>query len=384
MALRLVEIIVPTSLTKRVEELVQEEEVEELPRISLGEDLMMVRLILEAEETEAVTMHFKDVFSTFKGFRINILQLGATIPEYKPQEEKEKEEKEKEKAEAMKRSGDEATSNADKAQATDESASSADGEKAVPDKKKRADNDKQKKKRRISRDELYSDLSDTVKVNVNYVALVMLSVIVAAVGLVENNIAVIIGAMVIAPLLTPNVALSLSTTLANKSLARKALITLGSGLLLALALSFVFGLFLHVDPTINEIALRTKVSMGDIIIGLAAGAAAALFFAIGAGTALVGVTVAAALLPPLVVTGLLLGAGEFYHASQSLLLLISNLIGINLAGTLVFISLGVWPSEWWEEKKAKRSALTAVSIWIILFFVLLLILLAVERIIKIA
>jgi len=92
--------------------------------------------------------------------------------------------------------------------------------------------------------------------------------------------------------------------------------------------------------------------------------------------------VAAALLPPLVVTGLLLGEGEFYYASQSLLLLISNLIGINLAGTIVFISLGVWPSEWRDEVKAKRSALTAVGIWIILFFILMLILLAGEHILK--
>jgi len=380
MSLRLVEIIVPTSLTKRVEELIQEEEVEEQPRIPLGEDLMMVRIILDAEETEAVTMRFNEVFSTFKGFRINILQLGATIPEYKPKEEKEKEEKEK--AEAMNKSKKSVTSNANNIEVTDASTTTGEEGKAVPEKKQRTANDKQKKKRRISRDELYSDLSDSVKVNVNYVVLVVLSVIVAAVGLVENNIAVIIGAMVIAPLLTPNVALSLSTTLANQKLARKALITLVSGLLLALALSFVFGLFLHVDPAINEIALRTKVGMGDIIIGFAAGAAAALFFAIGAGTALVGVTVAAALLPPLVVTGLLLGEGEFYYASQSLLLLISNLIGINLAGTIVFISLGVWPSEWRDEAKAKRSALTAVGIWIILFFILMLILLAGEHILK--
>ncbi len=382
MSLRLVEIIVPTSLTKRVEELIQEEEVEELPRIPLGEELMMVRIILDAEETEAVTMRFKEVFSTFKGFRINILQLGATIPEYRPIEEKEKEEKEKGRAEAMKRSEGSVPSIADRTEGAGASPVPAEGEKVVPEKK--TQNDKQRKKRRISRDELYSDLSDAVKVNVNYVALVILSVIVAAVGLVENNIAVIIGAMVIAPLLTPNVALSLSTTLANKNLARKALITLGSGLLLALVLSFVFGVFLHVDPTINEIALRTKVSIGDAIIGLAAGAAAALFFAIGAGTSLVGVTVAAALMPPLVVTGLLLGAGEYYYASQSLLLLVSNLIGINLAGTIVFISLGVWPSEWREEEKAKRSAFTAVGVWIILFIVLAVILLAAERMIQIA
>jgi len=379
MSLRLVEIIVPTSLTKRVEELIQEEEVEEQPRIPLGEDLMMVRLILDAEETESVTMRFKEVFSTFKGFRINILQLGATIPEYRPIEEKERE-----KAEAERSSKEAAISTPGGGVGAVASAIPAEGDKVVAERTRKAENDKQRKLRRISRDELFSDLSDAVKVNVNYVALVILSVIVAAVGLVENNIAGIIGAMVIAPLLTPNVALSLSTTLADKNLARKALVTLGSGLLLALVLSFVFGAFLNVDPTIGEIALRTKVSAGDIIIGLAAGAAAALFFAIGAGTSLVGVTVAAALMPPLVVTGLLMGSGEFELASQSLLLLVSNLIGINLAGTIVFISLGVWPSEWREEERAKRSALTAVGIWTFLFIVLVIILLAAEEVIRIA
>jgi uncharacterized hydrophobic protein (TIGR00341 family) len=188
---------------------------------------------------------------------------------------------------------------------------------------------KEKRKRsRISKDELYSVLNDGVKINNTYFALIILSVVVAAVGLLGDNTAVIIGAMVIAPLLTPNVTLSLSTTLADRKLAAKALLSLSLGLVLALALSIALGLFLHVDPTVPEIALRTNVGIGDVIIGLAAGAAAALFFSLGIGTALVGVTVAAALLPPLVVTGLLLGAGEFRLATQSLLLLVSNLIGI--------------------------------------------------------
>jgi len=212
--------------------------------------------------------------------------------------------------------------------------------------------------------------------------LVALSVIVAAIGLVQNNTAIIIGAMVIAPLLAPNVALSLSTTLANRRLAGKALMTLSLGLFLALGLSFLLGIFLNVDPTIPEIAMRTKVGFGDVIVGLAAGAAAALFFSLGVGTALVGVTVAAALLPPLVVTGLLFGAGKFDLASQSFLLLVSNLIGINLAGTVVFILQGVWPSSWWEEKKAKRTALSAVVIWIVLFLLLVLIVLVSEDIIS--
>lgn len=211
-----------------------------------------------------------------------------------------------------------------------------------------------------------------------YVILVALSVVVAAVGLVNNNVAVIIGAMVIAPLLTPNVALSLSTTLSNPLLAKQALITLGVGITVALGLSFLFGMFLDVDPTISEIALRTNVNLGDVVIGLVAGAAAALFFSMGIGTSLVGVTVAAAILPLLVVTGLLMGTGEISLASRSLLLLTTNLIGINLAGTLVFMVLGVWPNSWWEGVKAKRKAVNVVVIWTLLLLALILILMVSE------
>lgn len=379
MALRIVEIVLPVDLENRAKELLEGHHVDELPTLCLNKDLLMLRFILEAEETEEVTESFLEVFGTFKEFRVNIIPLAATLPEHLPREDVEKERKREEAKAAVAPVPSEPPL----------------AEEPVPPIGHHAEDaplleaegtDKCKERRRIariSRDELYSELSDAVKLNRTYLVLVALSVLVAAVGLVGNNVAVIIGAMVIAPLLAPNVALSLSTTLANRNLAGKALVTLGAGLLLALGIAFLLGVFLQVDPTSPEIALRTDVTMGDMLVGLAAGAAAALFFSIGAGTALVGVTVAAALLPPLVVTGILLGSGEIDLATQSLLLLVSNLVGINLAGTVVFILLGVWPSSWWDEWKAKRSALIAVGIWIVLFAVLLFILLVVEGVLKI-
>jgi uncharacterized hydrophobic protein (TIGR00341 family) len=394
MALRLVEVVVPLSGAKIVEEIVKDQNVDRLPNIQLMEDRILVRFILEAEEAEAITEKFRESFDRLDGFRINLIALEATIPEHKPREEKEKElKKEQEKIAKNEIENDKDVGAATPSQSertqlvgTTRNQTHENNEKIITSEiktvKTKEKKDEKKKSSRISRDELYSRLSDAVKPNTAYFVLVALSVIVAAVGLVQNNAAIIIGAMVIAPLLAPNVALSLSTTLASRKLAGKALVALSLGLFLALGLSFVLGIFLHVDSTIPEIALRAKVGIGDVIVGLAAGAAASLFFSLGVGTALVGVTVAAALLPPLVVTGLLAGAGEVDLATQSLLLLVSNLIGINLAGTVVFILQGVWPGSWWEEKKAKRTALSAVIIWIILFLVLVLILLVSENIIK--
>jgi uncharacterized hydrophobic protein (TIGR00271 family) len=121
--------------------------------------------------------------------------------------------------------------------------------------------------------------------------------------------------MVIAPLLGPNVALSLATTLGDGDLARTALKTNAVGIGLALALSVCLGLILAVDPNIHEIASRTEVSLSDVVLALVAGGAGALAFTSGVPAALVGVMVAVALLPPLVTCGLLLGS-EFFQLAR--------------------------------------------------------------------
>jgi uncharacterized membrane protein len=86
-----------------------------------------------------------------------------------------------------------------------------------------------------------------------------LSSVVAAVGLLRNDLAVIIGAMVIAPLLGPNVALSLATTLGDTDLARQALRANLMGLTVALTLSVAVGWLLPVDPSLPAIFHRTQV-----------------------------------------------------------------------------------------------------------------------------
>ena len=141
-------------------------------------------------------------------------------------------------------------------------------------------------------------------------AMVALSTVVAAIGLSHNSVAVIIGAMVIAPLLGPNVALSLGITLGDLSLLRQGLLTALAGIAAALALSVIIGVLLDVDPTLSEMASRTRVGLGDIVVALASGSAGALAFTTGVSATLIGVMVAVALLPPLVTSGLLLGGGH--------------------------------------------------------------------------
>jgi uncharacterized hydrophobic protein (TIGR00341 family) len=223
---------------------------------------------------------------------------------------------------------------------------------------------------RISREELYSDVSDGAVLSMPYLVLVCLSTVVAAIGLVRDSVAVVIGAMVIAPLLGPNVGLSLSTTLADSDLGRKALRTLAAAVAASLLLSAALGVLLQPDPSTGEIASRTEISLYDIVLALAAGAAGVMALTSGAASAVIGVMVAVALLPPLVAGGLLLGSGGWAPGGSALLLFVCNVVSINLAGVLTFLLRGIRPMTWWEEGRARRSTRTAILFWTLLLAVL--------------
>jgi len=227
---------------------------------------------------------------------------------------------------------------------------------------------------RVSREELYEDALDGATVGPTFYILLALSAVVASVGLLKDNVAVIIGAMVIAPLYGPNAALSVGTSLGDAGLMGRSLRALGEGVGLALLFSLVAGLVLSVDASVPAIAERTVVSYADVALALCAGAAGALAFTAGRPRALTGVAVAVALLPPVVACGLLLGNGDVALASRAFLLVAVNVICINLAGVAAFVAQGVRPRTWWEAKKAKRATMRAAATWLFLLALLLVIL----------
>ncbi len=223
---------------------------------------------------------------------------------------------------------------------------------------------------RISRDELYEDLSNSSQLSRTYLVMMALSTVVAAIGLARDNVAVVIGAMVIAPLLGPNMALALATTLADVKLARRALRSAAVGIGMALIIALICGLLCRVDPEVGEISSRTEVTMADIALALASGFAGALAFTTGLSTTVVGVMVSVALLPPLTVFGMLLGAGEGKQATAALGLFLVNIICVNLAGVATFLFQGIRPATWWEEGRARRATRLAMLIWVLVLALL--------------
>ena len=228
----------------------------------------------------------------------------------------------------------------------------------------------EKKAARISRQELYNDVAAGVTISTNYLVMVILSAIIAAIGLVRNDMAIIIGAMVLAPLLLPNVAFALANTLGDTDLGRNAVKTALIGLSLTILVGTVIGMLVRVDPTIAAIEARTNVGWSDLLLALASGSAGVLALTGGGKLSLVGVMVAVALVPPLVTGGLLLGSGYYQQGVGALNLALANIICINLAGIITFHLQDISPATWWEKDKARRSSRRAT----IILFVLLLML----------
>jgi uncharacterized hydrophobic protein (TIGR00341 family) len=229
----------------------------------------------------------------------------------------------------------------------------------------KSESERQEDKASTTREAMYASVDKNARLDINYVVLVILSTVVAAIGLVENNVAVIIGAMVIAPLLGPNLAFGLGTALGDVHLMRKSLQSLFAGIAIAISLSYLIGLFWPFGIIGDELLSRTYVGMDSLALALASGAAAALSMTTGLPSVLVGVMVAVALLPPAATVGLTLGHARPDLAQGAALLLIANVVCVNLAAKLVFLVKGVRPRTWAEKEKAKRAMSIYILVWIL-------------------
>lgn len=298
-----------------------------------------LRILLETRDTEALLDRLVKEIGDSDSFRIIVQQVATTLPKREESEDEE---------------DDEPTSPARAAA-----------------KKRQEEEKKEKQVSRISRQEIYEEVRHSISVSSVHYMLVLLSTIVAAAGMLRDSTAVVIGAMVIAPLIGPNIALALGTTLADFRLLRRALKVNILGLVIALVVSLLGGYFLTVDVTVAEIATRTEINIGDVTLALAAGAAGVLSVTRGVSTALIGVMVAVALLPPLVAVGLLLGSGEAEAAFGAALLTLTNIVAINIAGVLTFLAQNIRPTTWYEAARAKRATIIALALWAAILAILI-------------
>lgn len=322
MELRLVEIVLPTLRGDEFTRLLEEFGTVSSWHDTDAEGQVTLHLLLPAGQTEAAMDRIENRFGSREDLRIIVLPVEASIP--RPPT------------------------------GIESGAGSTTGES----------------RSRVSREELYTAVTENLGTNPVYLAFTLLSALVAAIGLIRNDLAVIIGAMVIAPLLQPIVALALATTLGDLDLGRRALSKGLIGVIAAVGLAVLIGLLVPLDPTVPAIRARIAVDLSHVLLALAAGAAGTLAYTTGLSGAVIGVMVAVALMPPLVTAGLLLGTGAWDAALSSGLLTLVNIVCVNLAGVVTFLLQGVRPLRWWEANRARRATYVAITLWTLLLALL--------------
>ena len=213
------------------------------------------------------------------------------------------------------------------------------------------------------RSEVYSQMADGARADVDFYTLISLSSAIALFGLLLDSSAVIIGAMLVAPLMSPILSLAQGIVQGNPHLIQRAGTSTFKGTAISIGVSAMLTLLfvLSGTPPTNEILARVHPNLLDLGVALAAGAAAA--YAVSrksVAAALPGVAISVALVPPLCVVGYGLGMSEFGIAGGALLLYLTNLGGIVLVGAVVFLMMGFRPTLAERGARARQAAIFAV------------------------
>lgn len=327
MTYHLVELHSDYSTAKRLEPLGEENEVIEYHQHKIAEGLMRTSFLVAAPKLQHITDSVQARIGPDPEFHITVSSIDTVIP--KP--------------------------------ATPEDTGGENGKNGGP------------KFMGVSREVLLDQISSGVALDNNFLFLVLCSTIVAAIGLLEDSVAVVIGAMVIAPLLGPNLALAFGTALGEGALIKQSIKTNLAGISLCLLLSVIIGLVWPKALTSHELLSRTTVNGEVIVLAIVSGAAAVLSLTRGISSVMVGVMVAVALLPPATTMGIMAGAGQIDRAAGALMLLGFNIICVNLAAIVTLRIRGVRPRTWYKRKAATRVVRWYAAFWVLALIAMLMV-----------
>ena len=206
---------------------------------------------------------------------------------------------------------------------------------------------------KLSQEEVYSKAQESATFNRPQWILMGLSSAIAAYGLMLDNIAVVIGAMMLAPVLSPLVSSSIALTVGDGSLLKKGLFSgLGGGLTAMIVSGASVTPF---TPVVNStMNLIVSAGLPNLLLSLFVGSAAALAFVTGYRDQIAGVAVAVALVPPLAAAGIGLRIQDFLFTYNALSIALVNFLAVLVSGSISLKLLGFEPSTYYKKKTAEK------------------------------
>lgn len=206
------------------------------------------------------------------------------------------------------------------------------------------------------RTEVYARIRRSARPDADFFILIALSAMIAGLGLIVNSPAVVIGAMLVAPLMSPIVGAGLSIVLGDARFLRLSLGAVVRGVVLAIVVGMLAGLLHWNNPLTSELLARTQPTLIDLAIAIFSGMAGAYALSHSdAAGALPGVAIAAALVPPLATVGITLTNGLYAESLGALLLFTTNFVAISAATAVTFLLIGFRPTA---AQKARREVQT--------------------------
>jgi uncharacterized hydrophobic protein (TIGR00271 family) len=207
--------------------------------------------------------------------------------------------------------------------------------------------------------ELYLQLREGAQLSSTFMVLMVLSTLLAGFGLYADSAPVIIGAMILAPLMSPIISFSMAFTRQDDALMFSSSKTLALGSFLAILCATLLSLVLPLEVITSEIGARLRPTLLDLGVAVVSGTASAFAYARSqAAKGLAGVAIAVALVPPLAVAGIGLGWLSWSVAGGALLLFVTNLAGIVFSAAVTFLLLGFAPFG--RARRGLVAALLAV------------------------
>lgn len=201
----------------------------------------------------------------------------------------------------------------------------------------------------------------------NLLLMALLASVVSVAGLFLNNVAVIVGGMLISPLIGPINSVSVNATLGRiKQMLLSegtVLLLITSSILISAFVTFVSSRFISLTIT-SEILIRSNTTLLDWVIALILGVAAGLALVTDLPEILVGVAVAVALVPPAAVCGIGLALDKPHLFIGALLLTFTSLYGLNVGSILLLLLKGVSPRRYYEKAKAKKYSVYSLAVFL--------------------